>query len=183
MTSDQVEAMYKKLIEKLGVRMTPHRFRHTLATDLMKQPERNIHVTKNLLNHSNIATTMSYIEADYDHMRDVLHQRSVQQGALHLVRRADESGAPSARAGQAQARVESGRRRAVAQNHHGGGGPEPGQCLQPNNEICPSTLHPPDEMFSPNLLFSLISRNVGAAPFTCAASSDTRSMYSARASP
>ncbi len=183
MTSDQVEAMYKKLIEKLGVRMTPHRFRHTLATDLMKQPERNIHVTKNLLNHSNIATTMSYIEADYDHMRDVLHQRSVQQGALHLVRRADESGAPSARAGHAQASVESGRRRTEAQNHHGGGGPEAGQRLQPNNEICPSTLHPPDEMFSPNLLFSLISRNVGAAPFTCAASSDTRSMYSARASP
>lgn len=183
MTSDQVEAMYKKLIEKLGVRMTPHRFRHTLATDLMKQPERNIHVTKNLLNHSNIATTMSYIEADYDHMRDVLHQRSVQQGALHLVRRADESGAPSARAGQAQARVESGRRRTEAQNHHGGGGPEPGLCLLPNNEICPSTLHPPQEMFSPNLLFNLISRNAGATPFICASSSDTRSMYSARASP
>lgn len=84
MNSDQVEAMYKKLIIRLGVRMTPHRFRHTLATDLMKQPERNIHLTKNLLNHSNIATTMSYIEADYDHMRDVLHERSMQQGALSL---------------------------------------------------------------------------------------------------
>lgn len=45
MNSDQVEAMYKKLIDRLGVRLTPHRFRHTLATDLMKQPERNIHLT------------------------------------------------------------------------------------------------------------------------------------------
>jgi len=183
MNSHQVEAMYKKLIEKLGVRMTPHRFRHTLATDLMKQPERNIHLTKNLLNHSNIATTMSYIEADYDHMRDVLHQRSVQQGAMHLVRQADESGAPSSRTGQAQARVESGRRRTVEQNHHGGGGPEPGLREQPNNEICPSTLHPPDEMFAPSLLFSLISMGAGATSYTRASSSNTRSMYSARASP
>lgn len=66
MNSDQVEAMYRKLTETVGVRMTPHRFRHTLATDLMKAPERNIHLTKCLLNHSNIQTTMSYIEADYD---------------------------------------------------------------------------------------------------------------------
>ena len=73
MNSDQVEAMYRKLTETVGVRMTPHRFRHTLATDLMKAPERNIHLTKCLLNHSNIQTTMSYIEADYDHMRAVLH--------------------------------------------------------------------------------------------------------------
>jgi len=74
------------------VRMTPHRFRHTLATDLMKQPERNIHLTKSLLNHSNIATTMNYIEVDYGHMRTVLHERSLAQGALSRVRRVDPSG-------------------------------------------------------------------------------------------
>ena len=76
--------------------MTPHRFRHTLATDLMKQPERNIHLTKSLLNHSNLATTMNYIEADYDHMRAVLHERSRAQGALSRVTRVDPSGKPSA---------------------------------------------------------------------------------------
>lgn len=48
MNADQVEAMYRKLTEKTGVRMTPHRFRHTLASDLMKQHERNIHVAKDL---------------------------------------------------------------------------------------------------------------------------------------
>ncbi|MEN1443978.1 site-specific integrase, partial [Pseudomonas aeruginosa] len=69
MNSDQVEAMYRKLTEKVGVRMTPHRFRHTLASDLMKQHERNIHVAKDLLNHSNIQTTMSYIETDHDQIR------------------------------------------------------------------------------------------------------------------
>jgi hypothetical protein len=69
--------------------MTPHRFRHTLATDLMRQPERNIHLTKALLNHSNIATTMSYIEVDYEHMRAVLDERSLHQGAIRLERRED----------------------------------------------------------------------------------------------
>ncbi|WP_153019633.1 site-specific integrase, partial [Pseudomonas aeruginosa] len=110
MNSDQVEAMYRKLTEKVGVRMTPHRFRHTLATDLMKTPERNIHLTKCLLNHSNIQTTMSYIEADYDHMRAVLHARSLAQGALENVRKVDYSGSPQASAkpkpcGQPLARV------------------------------------------------------------------------------
>jgi integrase len=90
MNIDQVEGMYRKLTTALGVRMTPHRFRHTLATDLMRQPERNIHLTKNLLNHSNIATTLSYIEVDYDHMRAVLHERSLVQGAIAFERRVDE---------------------------------------------------------------------------------------------
>lgn len=45
MDINQVEAMYKKLIEMTGIRMTPHRFSHTLASDLMRQPERNIHIT------------------------------------------------------------------------------------------------------------------------------------------
>lgn len=94
MTLDQVEAMYRKLTKKVGARVTPHRFRHTLATDLMKQPDSNIHLTKNLLNHSNIATTMNYIQVDYDHMREVLHERSVVQGALRRVRREDTSNTP-----------------------------------------------------------------------------------------
>lgn len=56
----------------------------------MKQPERNIHITKSLLNHSNIATTLSYIEVDYEHMRAVLHERSLTQGAIAFERRVDE---------------------------------------------------------------------------------------------
>jgi integrase len=90
MNIDQVEGMYRKLTAEVGTRMTPHRFRHTLATDLMRQPERNIHLTKSLLNHSNIATTLSYIEVDYDHMRAVLHERSLAQGAIGFERRVDE---------------------------------------------------------------------------------------------
>lgn len=89
MNIHQIEGMYKKLTNAIGVRMTPHRFRHTLATDLMRQPDRNIHLAKTLLNHSNIATTMSYIEVDYEHMRAVLDERSIYQGAIRLERRED----------------------------------------------------------------------------------------------
>lgn len=90
MNTDQVEAMYRKLINRFGTKMTPHRFRHTLATDLMRQPERNIHITKSLLNHSNVATTLGYIETDYDHMRAVMQERSMGQGATRIERRVDD---------------------------------------------------------------------------------------------
>ncbi|MGO2288413.1 site-specific integrase [Pseudomonas lundensis] len=183
MNSDQVEAMYKKLIVKLGVRMTPHRFRHTLATDLMKQPERNIHLTKNLLNHSNIATTMSYIEADYDHMRDVLHERSMQQGALRLVRRVDDSAAPNSRLGEGEQRIEPGRRRAIEQDHQGGGDPAPGHLLIEFKQICASALLPPEDLFQPSLLFSLMSSTTGSTPFARSHSADAGTVYNARASP
>ena len=183
MNSDQVEAMYRKLTEKVGVRMTPHRFRHTLATDLMKAPERNIHLTKCLLNHSNIQTTMSYIEADYDHMRDVLHERSMQQGALRLVRRVDDSAAPNSRLGEGEQRIEPGRRRAIEQDHQGGGDPAPGHLLIEFKQICASALLPPEDLFQPSLLFSLMASTTGSTPFARSHSADAGTVYNARASP
>ena len=183
MNSDQVEAMYKKLIIRLGVRMTPHRFRHTLATDLMKQPERNIHLTKNLLNHSNIATTMSYIEADYDHMRDVLHERSMQQGALRLVRRVDESSAPNSRPGESGTRSEPGRRITIEQDHQGGGCSAPEHLLIEFRQSCASALLPPEDLFQPSLLFSLMASTTGSTPFARSHSADPGTVYNARASP
>lgn len=89
MNADQVEAMYKKLTDITGTRMTPHRFRHTLASDLMKQPERNIHIAKALLNHSNIATTMEYIETDYEVIRDVLNEREEKRRPRRIMQNID----------------------------------------------------------------------------------------------
>lgn len=106
MNTDQVEAMYRKLLKRFGTRMTPHRFRHTLATDLMRRPERNIHLTKDLLNHSNISTTMGYIEVDYDHMRAVMQERSLSQGAMRLESRIDDRiSAPPPAEAQAETEV------------------------------------------------------------------------------
>lgn len=77
MDTNQVSAMYKKLTQQIGVRMSPHRFRHTLASDLMKTPDRDIHTTMHLMNHSNIATTMEYIEEDLDGMQAAMEKRAL----------------------------------------------------------------------------------------------------------
>ncbi|MGV8560601.1 site-specific integrase [Pseudomonas aeruginosa] len=166
MNSDQVEAMYRKLTEKVGVRMTPHRFRHTLATDLMKAPERNIHLTKCLLNHSNIQTTMSYIEADYDHMRAVLHARSLAQGALENVRKVDYSGSPQASAkpkpcGQPLARIgevpppEARTEPAEPREHTPGTGIQGG----PTAWEAEALPQPPDT-FEQSVLFTLMAQHL-----------------------
>ncbi|QIQ70849.1 site-specific integrase [Pseudomonas coronafaciens] len=100
MNSDQVEAMYKKLTAMTGVRMTPHRFRHTIASEMMRQPERNIHITKNLLNHSNIATTMEYIEPDYDVMREVMNERGKRPAKINYLPKSDAANRESERTGK-----------------------------------------------------------------------------------
>nr|WP_269475954.1 site-specific integrase [Pseudomonas oryzihabitans] len=86
MDINQIESMYKKLTTLVGTRMTPHRFRHTLATDLMRQSDRNIHVAKALLNHSSIVTTMEYIETDPHQMRNVLEDRATKMPKSLLAR-------------------------------------------------------------------------------------------------
>ncbi|KMW73408.1 hypothetical protein TI10_10110 [Photorhabdus luminescens subsp. luminescens] len=46
--------------------MGPHRFRHTLATELMKAPDRNLQMVRGLLGHRSITTTMEYIDINLD---------------------------------------------------------------------------------------------------------------------
>ncbi|HBO1213905.1 TPA: site-specific integrase [Pseudomonas aeruginosa] len=180
MNSDQVEAMYRKLTEKVGVRMTPHRFRHTLATDLMKAPERNIHLTKCLLNHSNIQTTMSYIEADYDHMRAVLHARSLAQGALENVRKVDYSGSPQASAkpkpyGQPLARMgevpppEARTEPAEPREH------TPGTGIQGGPSVREEALPQPPDTFEQSVLFTLMAQHLSNRAASASAASTATS--------
>lgn len=72
MNLNQVEATFTKISEKIGTKLTPHRCRHTLATELMRRPERDIHLAMKVLNHTNISTTMGYIEPDQEQMRELL---------------------------------------------------------------------------------------------------------------
>lgn len=44
----------------------PHCFWHTLATELMKAPDRNLQMVRGLLGHRSIATTMEYIDINLD---------------------------------------------------------------------------------------------------------------------
>lgn len=71
----QVERFFQLLSGLTGYQMSPHRFRHFLGTSLMDGPERNIHITKNILTHNDIRTTMEYIHPDVEAMRRALNTR------------------------------------------------------------------------------------------------------------
>ncbi|WP_261640979.1 tyrosine-type recombinase/integrase [Erwinia mallotivora] len=57
-----LRSFFRRLSNECGFFVTPHRFRHTLATRLMESPERNLQLVKGLLGHSSVSTTMEYID-------------------------------------------------------------------------------------------------------------------------
>lgn len=71
----QVSACYRKISEISKSKVSPHRFRHTLGTDLMKKPERNLHLVKDLLGHTSIKTTLEYVTTDVDMLRECVDCR------------------------------------------------------------------------------------------------------------
>ena len=74
MDFNRISSFFQKLSVDLSIRITPHRFRHTLATNLMKNPERNLTLVKELLGHASVTTTMEYIESDVEHLRKCLKE-------------------------------------------------------------------------------------------------------------
>ncbi|MGJ8517594.1 tyrosine-type recombinase/integrase [Carnimonas bestiolae] len=77
MDVDQVQAFYRRLTLKTGIKANPHKFRHSLATDLMNRADRNVHLAREILNHSNIRTTLGYIHPDIEEIRKVLDLREM----------------------------------------------------------------------------------------------------------
>ncbi|WP_110674200.1 MULTISPECIES: site-specific integrase [Salinicola] len=75
MDINQIEHFFKRLSGFCGARVTPHRFRHTLGTELMEDPDRNIRVTQMVLDHSSMRTTMEYVHPSVDAMRKALNGR------------------------------------------------------------------------------------------------------------
>ncbi|MDA3977826.1 tyrosine-type recombinase/integrase [Gallibacterium sp. AGMB14963] len=72
MTNDQLAHFFRKLSKITKIKLSPHRFRHTIATQLMKSPEQNLYATQKLLGHRDIKTTLSYIEFDVDMLRKIV---------------------------------------------------------------------------------------------------------------
>lgn len=62
----KTRAFHRRLSKECGFAVSPHRFRHTLATELMKSPERNLQLVKDLLGHRSVSTTMEYVELKMD---------------------------------------------------------------------------------------------------------------------
>ncbi|MBD2786485.1 site-specific integrase [Xenorhabdus sp. DI] len=61
-----IRSFFQRLSKECGFAVSSHRFRHTLATELMKSPDRNLHLVKCLLGHRSLATTMEYIDIDME---------------------------------------------------------------------------------------------------------------------
>lgn len=59
-----VRSFFSRLTKECGFKVSPHRFRHTLATEMMKSPDRNLAMVKGLLGHRSVSTTMEYVELD-----------------------------------------------------------------------------------------------------------------------
>ena len=70
-------SFYRRLSKECGFDISSHRFRHTLATELMKSPDRNLKLVKDLLGHRNVSTTMEYIELDMEVAGKALEQELV----------------------------------------------------------------------------------------------------------
>ena len=64
-----MRAFFRRLSRECQCDVSPHRFRHTIATDLMKRPERSLNDVQMLLGHSSVAVTLEYVEANMDNLR------------------------------------------------------------------------------------------------------------------
>ncbi len=69
MSVNQVTHIFRCISEVVGFISSPHRFRHTVATLLMKNPE-NVYVVQKLLGHKDISVTLGYIEHDVEMLRE-----------------------------------------------------------------------------------------------------------------
>lgn len=67
-----LRAFFRRLSRECKFTISPHRFRHTVATHLMKSPERNLYAVKKLLGHVGITSTLEYIDENVDSLRNML---------------------------------------------------------------------------------------------------------------
>lgn len=70
MTVGQLSGAFERLSKALKIRITPHRLRHTMATELAAQ--KDIRTLQQLLGHTDIHTTMQYVHPDIDRLRTLL---------------------------------------------------------------------------------------------------------------
>lgn len=73
-TQQTARSFFRRLSRECGFDVSSHRFRHTLATELMKAPDRNLKLVKDLLGHRSVTTTMEYVEMDLEAVSRTLEQ-------------------------------------------------------------------------------------------------------------
>ncbi len=74
MTEVPLRSFFRRLSRMMEYTATPHRFRHTMATNLMRSPNRNLKDVQTLLGHSSLQSTMEYIQVDTKFLGDVVDE-------------------------------------------------------------------------------------------------------------
>ncbi|HHL2501425.1 TPA: tyrosine-type recombinase/integrase [Yersinia enterocolitica] len=69
-----LRAFFRRLSVECRCTISPHRFRHTIATEMMKSPDRNLKAVQSLLGHSSVAVTLEYVEGNIDSLRLALEE-------------------------------------------------------------------------------------------------------------
>ncbi|EGP1135952.1 tyrosine-type recombinase/integrase [Salmonella enterica] len=77
MSVQTLRAFFRRLSRECHFNVSPHRFRHTIATEMMKQPDSNLQTVKTLLGHSSINTTLEYVDGNVDTVREALEAKFV----------------------------------------------------------------------------------------------------------
>lgn len=70
MSDYNVSNTFRRIREKTGFQISAHKFRHTFATKLAK--EGDLKELQHIMGHTNLSTTMGYVEPDVRRMRDML---------------------------------------------------------------------------------------------------------------
>lgn len=68
MTCGNVSSFFQKLSKELGVQISAHRLRHTMATKIANNGG-NVKIVQAMLGHTNISTTLQYLHPDMDRLR------------------------------------------------------------------------------------------------------------------
>lgn len=73
MSDDQLSHLFRVISVLVKEPISPHRFRHTTATELMRHKSENLYKVQQLLGHKDIKTTLGYIESDPEIIRDCIN--------------------------------------------------------------------------------------------------------------
>ena len=73
MTEAQMSGFFRNLSEKVEFKISAHRFRHRLATELVNKKE-DVKLVKELLGHTNILTTYGYVTPDMNKIRSLVSE-------------------------------------------------------------------------------------------------------------
>ncbi|HHJ19899.1 MAG TPA: site-specific integrase [Gammaproteobacteria bacterium] len=74
MSTQQVTGFFRRLSEYLGYTISPHRLRHSMATELARGRNPDLKGLQHLLGHTDLRTTLQYVHPDHRQLQVLLGQ-------------------------------------------------------------------------------------------------------------